>query len=221
MPSGLVTTGLSILVALTIWIVAIESRTFRVETRLPVLPPDLPDSLVISGPLDPESVTVIFSGSGAAILAGQISGCPVAVGARMDSLPRREYPLTSAMTITPDLMAWRGRPFSPPAEAAFDPPTIVCTIDRIGTDTLPVKVMAAGGVPARYFWAVSEPGSVEVTGPAGAIALADSARTLEVLPGQPLQTVSLAPCDAFSGSIPGEVGAALTPPPPLLEFTDL
>lgn len=221
LPSGLVTTGLSILVALVIWIAAIESRTFRVETSLPVLPPDLPDSLVISGPLEPESVTVIFSGSGAAMLASQMSGSPVAVETRIDSLAFPDYPLTCVLTLTPALIAWRGRPFTPPTEVAFNPPSIVCTMDRIGTDTLPVKVMAAGDIPARYFWALSEPASIVVTGPAGALALADSARTHEVLPGQQAQTVGIAGCEAFSGSTPGVVRAALTPPRPLLEFQDL
>lgn len=215
------TNVLSILVALAVWIAAIESRTFKVETRLPVMPPDLPDSFVISGTLDPESVTATFSGSGAGILAGQISGRPLAVGTRIDSLPYRDLPLNAVLTLAPDMMAWRGRPFTPPAEVSFNPPSVVCTIDRLASDTLPVKVMAAGSVPARYFWAASEPDRVTVIGPSGAIALADSARTLEVLPGQPLQIVGLAPCEAFSGSVPGEVRASLTPPLPLLELSDL
>lgn len=222
-PGSLLSTLLSIIFAVVLWVVAINRRTFDVSVTVPVVLPQVPDSLVILEPVASESVTITFTGRGAAILLDQLRGSPLLVAIGPASrIPGGPWPASVQNDLSPSLISWSGVPFTSLIVESFSPESVVLEMDRSQTDsTIPVKVMASGPVPARFFWSRSDMGTVEVTGAASVMRTLDSIRTQPVLPGQPVQTVGFETPSSIRGCSPPSTGAWLVRPVRIVSFDDL
>jgi hypothetical protein len=221
-PGSVLSTLLSIVFAGVLWVVAINKRTFEVVETVPVVPPALSESLVILEPALAESVTITFSGTGASVLIDQLRGEPLAVDLGQAGDPQEgPYPVSVRRDLSPSDILWRGEPFASLSVSSFSPSTIILDVDRSETLSIPVKAIASGPVPARFFWTRIDRASVDVTGAASVVQALDSVRTLPVLPGQPVQTPGFEPIQSIQGYSPASIRAWLIRPVHIVSFDDV
>jgi hypothetical protein len=219
-PGGVLTTLLSVLIAVVLWVVAINRHGFEVSITVPLVPPMLPDSLVIVEGTFPESIDVVFSGDGARVLLDQLAGRPAAAGVPFDSSGGlTELPAPIAHRVTPLDIVWAGRPFETLSMSATDPGLVEYGIDRIESRILPVRVSTRGSVPARFYWRHTSPSEVLVTCAASTLEALDSISTEPVLPGQPDILLDIESGGAVIATDPPAVSTRLVRPVPVTVVT--
>ncbi len=212
---------LPVVIAVILWLVALENRTFDVVQRTAVVRPDLPDSLAFCNPGEFDSVTVRFAGRGGMVLWDQIFGAPTSIG--LLSPPARPGPLpaTISFEFDPAAIRWSGRPYSELSVSGFEPGLVTAVVDSIGTRAVRVGVPTMGPVPSRYLWTSVSPETVVLQGPASVISEMDSVETAVLTPGQPPATLTVEAGSPLISSVPGEVVAGLARPVPVIAFSDI
>jgi hypothetical protein len=222
-PGSLLTTGLSITFAVILWMVAIGKRNFDVVETVPVVPPPLPESLVVLEPVRAQMESITFSGRGTLMLLDQLRGRPasVSLGPATEIL-QGPWPVAVEYSLSAADIDWDGVPFEGLTVTAFGPPTVQLLVDRSQTVSAPIKIISSGPVPARFFWSDREPGSVDVTGAASVVQSIDSVRTIAVLPGQSVRTAAgFEPIPSVTNFSPAIVEVRLIRPVRIVAFDDL
>jgi hypothetical protein len=215
-PGGVLTTLLSVLIAVVLWVVAINGHTFEVAMTVPLVRPMLPDSLVIVEGTFPDSIEVVFTGNGARVLVEQLAGRPAAAGVPFDSSGGlTELPALISHRVNPIDIIWEGRPFENLTMSTAGPGIVGYRIDRIDSRILPVRVIARGTVPARYYWRHTAPSDVLVTSAASTLDALDSISTEPVLPGQPDILLDIESGGAVIATDPPAVSTRLVRPVPI------
>lgn len=219
-PGGILTALLSVLIAVVLWVVAINGHTFEVAITVPLVPPMLPDSLVIVDGTFPDSIEVVFTGNGARVLLDQLAGRPAAAGIPFDSSGSRTgLPALISHRVAPLDIIWEGRPFEALSMSPAGPGLVGYRIDRIESRVLPVRVSARGTVPARYYWRHTAPSEVLVTCAGSTLEALDSISTEPVLPGQPDILLDIESGGAVIATDPPAVSTRLVRPVPVAVVT--
>lgn len=212
---------LPVVMAVILWLVALENRTFDVVHRVAVDSPALPDSLAICNSGDLDSVTIYFTGRGGMVLWDQINGEPASIALLAPSARPGPLPSTVSLEYDPESIRWRGRPFSGLAVSRFEPGLVTAVLDTIGSRSVRVGVPTMGPVPSRYLWTSVSPETVVLQGPASVISGMDSVETAVLTPGQPPTTLSVEAGSPLISAVPGEVVAGLARPVPVIAFADI
>jgi hypothetical protein len=207
----------SVILALILWITAIQERSFSVSVILPVTPPVLPAQYMVMNDLSAESVLVEFSGTGAQVILDQVFRQPSGIDlGEYEPSSEGAFPRRVSYQITSGNVAFEGTQSLSLEATGFTPGAISMLIDRKMSRSVPVSVPAAGSVPGRFMWPDFSMTSVEVTGAATVIASMDSVETEAVLPGEDQARVSVTVRQGVSGSSPRTISAAYIPPVPVV-----
>lgn len=167
--------GLSLLVALFIWVFSIRAETFSVTIPVPVRCLTAQGVMLVGHP--PDTVSVTFQGDGLEMLGFQLLGKPgdleVIVDLRSvppDSLGPLQIPYVEAMLRDPQ---------SRVRVESFQPARAELSIDILFDRVLPVAVVSHP-VPSRYMSVSLRQPRVRLTGPASVLLSMDSASTAPV-----------------------------------------
>lgn len=165
--------GLSLTVALFIWLFSIRGVEFTVSLPVWVTYATGEDAVVLGDP--PESVLVAFGADGLSMLGFQLFGKPGGLRMVVDlgSFSPDSPWIAKQITLKDDLFA--SLPLMVRAEG-FEPPLIELSLDRVSSRVLPVAVVSSP-LPARYMSTSIRQSHVRVTGPASVLLSLDSVRT--------------------------------------------
>lgn len=216
-------TVISITIAVILWIIAISDHKFTISMKLPVVYPELMDAnFLILNEVSTESVTVSFTGSGAGVLIEQYFRHPVAV-TLMELTPSsgNMFPQHLTHRFQDMDIIYSGKPFYVLQSSAFNPATIDFRIDMHSSRKIPVKVLAQGSIPERYFFQSLDTDSITLFGAASVLQIMDSVSTSSVVPGDESFRVSLLLESGITGSQPENVTAALIVPKTLVRLEDI
>ncbi|MBD3371070.1 hypothetical protein GF402_12015 [Candidatus Fermentibacteria bacterium] len=212
----------SVAVAIVLWLVAVQNRTFTVESRLAVTATGFPDSLAIldKGPTD--SVTVRFEGSGAMVLWDQLEGHPISVRFPFRGLDLRGgFPREVRHSFEARDVAFRDDGYDVLVPVGFDPGSYALLLDVQVERYKPVRLVVSGEIPERYMWSTVDPPVVEVSGPASRLVEFDCFSTRPVIAGDQSSTVALDLPDTTLSLEPTEVTVSLKIPVPIVRMSDL
>lgn len=212
---------LPVVMAVILWLVALENRTFDVVHRMAVERPALPESLAYCNAGDFDTVTVRFTGRGGMVLWDQLRGSPVSVGLLSPAARPGPLPATVSLEFDTGAIRWKGRPYSELAVSGFEPDLVTAVVDSIGSRPVRVGVPTMGPVPSRYLWTSVSPETVVLRGPSSVISEMDSVETAVLTPGQPATTLSVEAGSPLISAEPGEVVAGLARPVPVIAFSDM
>ena len=212
---------LPVVMAVILWLVAIENRSFEVVHRMAVDMPVPADSLAFCNAFEFDSVTVRFTGRGGMVLWDQINGRPASIGLQAPSQRPGPLPATVTLEYDPETIVWSGRPYSELSVAGFEPGLVTAVMDSIGSRSVRVGVPTMGPVPSRYLWTSVYPATVVLSGPASVIAGMDSVETAVLTPGQPPTALTVEAGSPLITAVPGEVVAGLARPVAVIAFSDL
>jgi hypothetical protein len=207
----------SAVLALILWVTAIQDRFFTVSMVLPVSPPDIPSGYMITSDISAESVTVEFAGNGVQVILDQVFRRPAALDlGDFDPGSTDEFPRAVRYQFSGGNVSYPG-PVPVALEAqSFVPQSITLLVDRKMVRSMPVSVPASGGIPARFMWPSLSRTSVDVTGAATVVTGLDSIATEPVLPGEGQARVSVLLPRGVSGANPRTVSASYTAPVPVV-----
>lgn len=207
--------------AVVLWLVALQTRAFSVAHSVAVIPPVLPDSLVICNPGEMDSVTVVFTGRGAGALWDQLNGAPATIQLAKATGRIGDLPAPVALEFDPAGIHWRGRVFSELEVSSVEPGRITAVFDSIGSRSVPVSIPTIGQTPSRYLWMSVTPSTVVIRGPSSLVASVDSMSTAVLMAGQPGTPVTVETGSPLLASEPAEVEARLARPVPVVSLSDL
>jgi hypothetical protein len=212
----------SVAVAIVLWLVAVQSRTFRVESSLPVRAGGFPDSLVILGREPADSVTVGFEGSGAMVLWDQLASHPTSVRFPFRGIELRGgFPQVVRHTFDPGDVVFRAEGYDVLVPVSFDPGSYALWLDVLSERRKPVRAVGSDEMPERYMWCTADPSEVVVSGPESRLEELDSFSTYPVVPGDQPSTVALQVPDSALSVEPAEVTVLLKVPVPVVRLSDL
>ncbi|MFO7627609.1 MAG: hypothetical protein R6V62_10145 [Candidatus Fermentibacteraceae bacterium] len=171
--STVVRWGLSLTVAVFIWLFSIRGVEFTVSLPVEVTYATGEDAVVLGNP--PESIMVEFEADGLSMLGFQLIGKPDGLSMVVDlrGFSPDSPGITKQIILKDDL--FESLPLMVRAEA-FEPSLIEFSLDRVGSRVLPVAVVS-GPVPARYMSTSLRKSHVRVTGPASVLLSIDSVHT--------------------------------------------
>lgn len=212
---------LPIAFAVVLWLVALQTRTFSVSHSVAVIPPVLPDSLVISNPGEIDSVTVVFTGRGAGALWDQLNGAPATIQLEKATGRIGDLPAPVPLEFDPAGIQWHGRMWSELEVSSVEPGRITAVFDSTGSRRVPVSIPTIGQTPSRYLWMTVNPSTVVIRGPSSLVASVDSMSTAVLMAGQPGTPVTVETGSPLLASEPAEVEARLARPVPVVSLSDL
>ena len=220
--SSFLLTVLSVIIAVSLWAMAVGQREFSICLRLPVDYPELPPGLVLLSSSPAESVLVDFRGKGVGVLVDQYLKSPSSVRPKRVSTDIGEpFPVEIRQTLSSDDLVFDGPAFNTLSVDGFEPISIEMTIDRSTSMYVPVIVVSEGPVPAEYMWAVVNTDSVLVHGAESLLMRVRGVHTAPLSPAQPPALVPLTLEEGMRVAMPSEVEAALVPPVPLVGLGSL
>jgi len=207
----------SAILALILWVTAIQDRSFTVSMILPVVPPAIPSGYMIMSDISVESVAVEFAGNGVQVILDQVFRRPAALDlGDFDPGSPGEFPRAVRYQLSGGNVSYSG-PVSVALEAqSFLPQSVTLLVDRKMVRSVPVSVPAGGDVPARFMWPSLSRTAVDVTGAATVVAGLDSIATEPVLPGEDQIRVAVLLPRGVSGANPRTVSASYTAPVPVV-----
>jgi hypothetical protein len=204
--------GLSLMVALFIWVFSIRAESFRVTIPVPVRCLTAQGVVLVGRP--PDTVSVTFHGDGLELLRFQLLGKPrdmeVIVDLRSvppDSLGPVEIPYADAMLGDPQARAM---------VESFQPARVQMSIDILYDRVLPVAVVSHP-VPARYMSVSLRQPQVRLTGPASVLLSMDSAYTAPVSSDVRMEQQAVLDLPDGVRADPGTVTARLRNPVPVVQ----
>ena len=207
----------SAILALILWVTAIQERSFTVSMILPVNPPQTPPGFMIMSDLSAESVRVDFRGSGVQVILDQIFRKPSVLDlGEFDPGDGGDYPRTMSYQLSGRNVSFPGSRSLALESEVFTPATISLLIDRQMNRSVPVNVPSGSDIPGRFMWPVLSRNCVDVTGAATVVVGMDSIETEPVLPGEDLARVSIILPQGVSGSNPRTISASYIAPVPVV-----
>lgn len=165
--------GLSLTVALLIWLFSIRGVEFTVSLPVGITYVTGEDAVVVGNP--PESVIVDFKADGLSMLGFQLFGKTRELGIVVDLggfSPDSPW-IAKQVVLNGDL--FEDLPLMVRAEG-FEPQLAELALDRIGSRVLPVAVVS-NPIPSRYMSTSVRQSHVRVTGPASVLLALDSIQT--------------------------------------------
>ena|GEM_PF-503622 len=216
---SLVQWSIAVIVSVILWVAAISTRSFNFTEMLALLPPELPETyIVIDGPVS-DSISVTFSGEGIGVLLDQVFTSPTSVQWGWPQvLTGENYPETIHYEFTSrDISYSRGS--SNVGMISFLPQSVTLTVDRQFSRTLPVRAVAIGNIPSRYYWTELSDDSVEVVGAASVLSGMDSCLSVPVHPGTRFPGTGFTLPEGIASVYPASVTVRLLAPVPVIAPT--
>jgi hypothetical protein len=212
----------SAVLALILWITAIQDRSFTVSMTLPVTPPALPGELMLMGDLSADSVRVDFRGIGALVMIDQVFRRPSVISlGEFDPGTGGDFPRTISYQLTGSNVSFNGPRSLALAAEVFTPVTVSLLVDRKMRRSIPLNVPSEGEIPGRFMWPVFSTRSVDINGAATVIIAMDSIQTDPIRPGEDPVRVALVPPQGVSGISPRTISASyITPVPVVFDTSD-